>query len=36
MSASAEQTARTIGIWDRMSGRYDLLIAPLEKLLFRK
>lgn len=36
MCTNAEDTTRAINTWDRLARRYDVLIAPFEKLLFRK
>lgn len=36
MCSDAEDTTRATNTWDRLARRYDVLIAPFEKLLFRK
>jgi phosphatidylethanolamine/phosphatidyl-N-methylethanolamine N-methyltransferase len=35
MNASSE-TSRAIRIWDRLAAGYDLMMAPLERLIFRR
>jgi ubiquinone/menaquinone biosynthesis C-methylase UbiE len=34
--ATSSETARAIRIWDRLSAAYDLMMAPLERLIFRR